>query len=264
MTAQERALTFLKTKPLQHLVHLKFLHLYGDHLECWCVNEGADTGVLLNYPPELVSWDSSAYSVASRVFMPAASNVAMAQKLCEAVIAQTNDYPIVCKFCDTNTRQVFAQAFHLQPTQTVISYTTSLLNVPAATDDVVISHQLDERNLKLYLENGYSVDELKKYFAEGAMAFTLYEQDEPLCSCMIYQNFGDVWEIGGLNTVERARRKGYARQVVNAALKEILNRGWIPRYQAQETNLASLRLAESLGMTVCLRFEHYLARLNSA
>ena len=40
---------------------------------------------------------------------------------------------------------------------------------------MVISQQIDERNLKLYLQNGYTTDELLKYFEDGAFAFTLYE-----------------------------------------------------------------------------------------
>jgi hypothetical protein len=41
----------------------------------------------------------------------------------------------------------------------------------------------------------------------------------------------------------------------------LLEQGKIPRYQVDETNIASVRLAESVGLRPCLRFEHYRAEI---
>lgn len=62
-----------------------------------------------------------------------------------------------------------------------------------------------------------------------------------------------------MRTVERALRQGYACRVVQSALDILLEQGYIPHYQVEATNLPSVRLAETIGLVLCLRFEHYLA-----
>ena len=46
--------------------------------------------------------------------------------------------------------------------------------------------------------------------------------------------------------------------MVAAALGELARRGLLARYQVHEDNIASIRLAESLGMKPLLRLTHYL------
>jgi len=75
---------------------------------------------------------------------------------------------------------------------------------------------------------------------------------------MAYPNFDLVWEVAGVHTHDRARRKGYARRVVRTALWHILREGHIPRYHVEGVNHASIHLAEGLGLQPCLHFTHYL------
>ncbi|GAB4169074.1 MAG: hypothetical protein Fur005_30500 [Roseiflexaceae bacterium] len=69
-----------------------------------------------------------------------------------------------------------------------------------------------------------------------------------------------IWEIGGLWTDPSQRRLGLARRVTITALAELARRGVRPRYQAHESNHASLCLAESVGLVPCVLAEHYLGR----
>lgn len=256
--ANQQILDFLNQDVMRHLPHLKYLERYGDAIATQYFDCGAESSVLLSHPLHLSEWDATLYAGAEWVLIPSASGQRAAEALVEAVQQRFAGMPLVCKFCDPVTRDAFLKVFPLQHARTNVSYTTSMLPPPIPTDQVVIASTVDERISALYIRNGYSLASVAHHFAEGGQAFTVYEDDEPVCSCMTFHNFGDVWEIGGLHTLETARRKGYARQVVAAALNTLLKAGYIPRYQVESTNSASLRLAESLGMTLCLSYEHYI------
>ena len=66
------------------------------------------------------------------------------------------------------------------------------------------------------------------------------------------------WKIGGVYTAPEHRRKDYARQVVLAALAQLKARLLRPRYQVREDNLASCRLAESIGLVPFVVVEHFI------
>ena len=55
-----------------------------------------------------------------------------------------------------------------------------------------------------------------------------------------------------MNTANSARRKGYARRVVQTALAHVLEMGRIPRYHVEDVNTASHQLAQGLGLKPCL------------
>lgn len=250
---------FLNRDRMRHLVQLKYLHVYGDALTQFFVEDGANVGFMLAYLPRLVPWDNASYSDAEVVLLPTAATPQAAEALCALVEQHYGDLNrFIFKFCDDVTQTVFANAFELHYIKATISYTTEQSPVDQLPDDVVIANQLvDEAVLELYGRNGYPRAEVAKYFADSAWAFTIYEASAPVCSCLAYRNFDDVYEIGALHTVEAARGKGYARRVVQAALLTLLSRGLTPRYQIKENNAVSQRLAESLGLRLCLRFEHY-------
>jgi RimJ/RimL family protein N-acetyltransferase len=76
--------------------------------------------------------------------------------------------------------------------------------------------------------------------------------------CFAEQIYTGIWEIGGVYTAPEHRRKGYARQVVLAALAQLKARLLRPRYQVREDNLASCRLAESIGLVPFVVVEHFI------
>ncbi len=257
----QQALSYLKIDPLRHLVHLKYLHLYADVVDCTFIQEDQSTGVLLSYRPEALAWDAKNYPNAGMVFLPVASDRAAAECLLAHVqAAHPSGTPFILKCAEEHTKEVFNSAYHLDFQRALISYTIGQIPAIPPDQEVVRSTTPDDQIISLFTNSVYTADENRKYFAEGACAFIIYEGKEPVCYCMAYRNFGRVWEIGALYTVEHARRKGYARRVVLAALSYLADRDLIPRYQAEHTNLPSLRLAESIGLEPCLHFEHYLCR----
>jgi RimJ/RimL family protein N-acetyltransferase len=260
MTTQQQIKTFLETNRLRYLPLLKFLHYYSDDLNCFYSEHDGEIGMLLSHPISLIAWDQSIYPEVDHILMPVATGRTAARQLIEHSLSLIDTQrPNLFKFCDTATRNTFSRVLPLRLVRIMISFTTSDFEAsPAAWEQVVVSGRPDDSGVYLYLQNRYTLEELERYFADGALSFTIYEGGQAVCSCLAYRNFDDVWEIGALHTLENARRKGYARQVVSAALARVLADGHIPRYVVEGHNTASLRLAESLGLQPCLTFEHYI------
>jgi ribosomal protein S18 acetylase RimI-like enzyme len=257
----QQAIAYLRTELIRHLVHLKYLHLYPDIVDCAFFQADQSTGVLISHPTQAIGWDAKLYPDTRRVLLPVASDRTAAECLLAHVMYTLQlNVPFVLKCAEKHTKAVFDTAFHLDFQRAYVSYTTEQVTTVQPDTGIIISTTLDEPLLNLYAQNGYTAGEIGKYFAEGARSFTIYAGEEPVCTCMIYRNFDRVWEIGGLYTLEQTRRKGYARRVVLAALSHLTGRGLIPRYQVEHTNLPSIRLAESMGLHPCLYFEHYLSQ----
>ncbi|MEO8607300.1 MAG: GNAT family N-acetyltransferase [Chloroflexota bacterium] len=254
-----QAIAYLEADRLRHLVHLKFLHLYPDVVGGMYAKVGGETAILLDYPTQTASKDASSYPDAQQIYLPVASGEAAARCLI-AQIQQSAPAHFAVKFCDPLTRDLFLNTFGLQYARTVISYTISAReSLPPPDQSVRVVTELDDAHASLYARNEYPRGDLEHYFADGAQSFSIYEGAELVCSCFAFRNFGHVWEIAGLHTLDHARRKGYARQVVIAALDTLVKTNRVPRYQAESHNTASMQLAESLGLTCCLRFEHFLS-----
>ena len=90
-----------------------------------------------------------------------------------------------------------------------------------------------------------------------AFACVLERDSEPLSACFAFENYGAVWEIGGVVTAPSYRRMGLGRRVVGTALAELGERKLIPRYQVEESNEASIGLARAVGLAPFLTIVHY-------
>jgi GNAT superfamily N-acetyltransferase len=263
MDTQRQIQAYLNTDRLKYLVHLKFLHLYHACIAQHYIQVDDGAAVLLSYRTQDIFWDAKLYPFADFVLMPTATTPAAAAALLTYV---RQDFPpqppLVIKFCDEITKAAFAANYALQFADAYISYTARTDAVFPLPPQVVVANHLSEDCAALYLLNGFNRNELAKYFTNGATCFTIYEADQVVCTCLVYQNFDNIWEIGGVHTVELARRRGYAKLVVQAALHTLLAQGRIPRYLVSAMNTPSIQLAECLGMQPCLRFEHYTHHLS--
>ena len=120
-----------------------------------------------------------------------------------------------------------------------------------------MSRTYDARLQPLFQMNDYDSAEIQRYLADGGRTFAILDGDEPLSVGMIFRNFGDVWEIGGLRTIEKAKRKGLSSAIVNTAISLIHSLNGAVRYQFHEDNSASRGLAESLGLHRFVTVTHY-------
>lgn len=252
-------LSFFKRDILRHIVHLKMWAAYPDAIQGQYVARGSSMGVLLLLSTPISSFDRKMYPLTRYVVLPVATDETAARALLAYVPTDCN---LVFKLIDAPTRSVISLDFELQRKTAYISYTgicsTERISDLSPAANVRMTGHLDARCLSLYAANGYSEQEVADYFDRGAFAATIYAQDTPLSTCFCFPNYGDVWEIAGVHTVEGYRRQGLARCVVEAAVHELLKRGLVPRYQVREDNLPSIRLAEAVGLTRFLITEHFL------
>lgn len=254
MTALIRqAVAALERDPLRNIVLLKTLAHYPQAVECRIADDGA--GVLVLLPGAASAWDRLNYPGADRVVLMAASDPAAARELLRYV---PRNERLVFKLHDARHVAAVMEAFALERVNAFVSYTPPQGRRWSAPGDVTVSHAPGEACLDIYARLGHSRDELRPLFASGAaLSFTLFEGDAPRCSCFTYPNYGPIHEIGGLYTDPAHRRRGLARRVVEAALAHLADAGLTARYQVQENNRASAALAEAIGLTPIVTYEHW-------
>lgn len=104
----------------------------------------------------------------------------------------------------------------------------------------------------------YSIDDVKNMIdSNSAYVLSIKINEIPACSCIVYQVYDRVWEIGALSTAENSRRQHLAEALVSYATNHLLLSNRIPRYHVNMSNLASYRLAVKCGYEPFLHFNHY-------
>ncbi len=254
MSHIQNAALYLKTDALKHIVHLKMIEAYAEHITCHYERHGAQAGVLLLIPTPVIPFDAKTYPGSEFVVLLAGSDQETVGRLVRHIPRQSS---LVFKLADDMTKAVVLRAFPCQRMAAFVSYTAGERRF-RPHPSVVTSAALDARVLPCYQANGYTPGEMEGFFKHGALSFTIYDGAQPLSTCFTFKNYDKIWEIGGVYTAPTQRRKGLARLVVEAALDAVLSRGYIPRYQVAETNIPSMRLAETSGLTEFVVVEHYL------
>ena len=82
---------------------------------------------------------------------------------------------------------------------------------------------------------------------EAGHAYAVYEDGKPVAWAFLHFETPDVSMMGFLHVLEPHRRKGYARSVSSALIKDILARGKTPALHVALDNVPSLELTASLG-----------------
>ncbi len=82
---------------------------------------------------------------------------------------------------------------------------------------------------------------------EAGPSAAVYVDGKPVAWGMTHFETDRLTEMGFLHVLEPFRRKGYARSVASALVKEILARGKIPILHVYADNVPSLELTASLG-----------------
>jgi GNAT superfamily N-acetyltransferase len=254
MSDIHNAALYLKTDALKHIVHLKMIEAYAEHMTCRYERRGAQEGVLLMIPTPVIPFDAKTYPGSKFAVLLAGSDRGTVGRLVRHIPRQSS---LVFKLVDDMTKEAVLRAFPCQRMAAFVSYTAGERHF-RPHPLVVTSAALDERVLPCYRANGYTLGELEGFFKHGALSFTIYDGAQPLSTCFTFKNYDKIWEIGGVYTDPAQRRKGLARLVVEAALYTVLSRGHVPRYQAAETNIPSIHLAETSGLTKFVVAEHYL------
>jgi RimJ/RimL family protein N-acetyltransferase len=245
----------LRQNPLKNVTLLKMLTAHHQQIDSYYIEQQEHWGVLLLMPAGAFAYDQRTYPVADTIVLMEYSSPEVFPALLELL---PKDSKLVFKLQDHAYREALSPYFTMHQVRSFYSYSTQDGQVFSTDEACIVSEALDERLLPLWTANEYSQPELAHYFHEGAFSVSWFDGDLPLSTCLVFRNEERIWEIGAVHTATAARRTGLAQRVVRTALHQILHRGCIPRYQVLDTNLPSIRLAESLGLTLAVKLEHWV------
>ncbi len=253
----DRVLPFLKQDTLRNVMPLKMIRHHREHVSAVYAEVGQAAGVVLVLPTAAFPYDRRTYG--DRIENTVIPVVEHPQVLAELMTAIPSR-PSLFKLCDSRHADAIGASFRLDARGCVLSYTATKATKPA-DPSVVRSSTLDDRIGALFALNDYAPDELDGFFAHNdARSFALFDRDRPVSVGFTFRNFADVYEIGGIRTVNSGLRRGLAARIVNAAIAYLIDSGYQPRYVVSEANTASQRLASSCQMERYLTVRHYTTR----
>jgi RimJ/RimL family protein N-acetyltransferase len=260
-----RAIERLREDPLRHIVSLKMLTRLGEQVEPCLVEAEQGWALLLSFPSDLFEYDVQAYGRGRRVFV-IEGTAELAQF---ALVEQLPNTRLVIKTPDAAVARYAMEVLGAERVASFVSFTVRDGRVAATRagtaessagfPPVSVTPLSSDALCEFFGRNGYTHDELGRYFEALAQAFVIEQDGAVLAACFVFQNFEAIWEIAGVHTAVQHRRQGLAARVVRAALQYLLERGLCPRYQTESRNVASIALARHVGLVEFLRIEHLTA-----
>ena len=251
------AVDHLAVDPLSHAWSLKMLSLHRDACVSTTYENSDGWACVTEMEAEASRWDRTAYPSAKRLITFDGNS----ELLLRIAFEETSKARSVLKIHEPITRSLVANGAGYHLAQTFLSYSTdgTTWKDQETSTGVTEHHELDENAERLLSENGYTGQELAEYFRDRASWFGLTIGSRCVSACLVYRNYRDIWEIGGVYTVAEERGKGYAKAVVRSATRTLLHSRRTPRYVFRSDNEASRAVAEGVGLKHDVTIEHFIA-----
>ncbi len=100
-------------------------------------------------------------------------------------------------------------------------------------------------------DHGWTLEEFRELRDQGYSYCGIF-LDGRLCSVAgLWKRASDVWEVIAVGTKEEHRHRGMAASAVCFVAEHVLQRGKVASYTSRESNLASIRTAQSVGFKYC-------------
>jgi GNAT superfamily N-acetyltransferase len=249
----EDAVEALAREPLRHIVLLKQLLAYPQHVKIHRVSGTAGAATLVALDTSVSAYDRQAYPKASLAAFIASDHPDLTSLLMPHV---PHGVGIVFKLASEADLVPVRAHFPVDRCTAFVSFTSA---GPTATDSGVrVTSAPGDAAFRLFAEQGHDRAWLEPLVHKGkAFACVLERDGEVVSACFAFENHGPVWEVGGVVTAAAHRRGGLGARVVRTALAELARRGLVPRYQVEETNTASIALARSVGLAPFVTITHY-------
>jgi GNAT superfamily N-acetyltransferase len=243
----------LARDPLRHIPLLKHLLAYPAHATARRICESTGTATLVALDAPAVPHDRLAYPNAAIAAFLVSDDVELTASL---VAAMPRGVGISFKLWRDEDLAPIAVQFPVERRNGLVSFTSAGHFAPVS--GVELTSTPSDAVYRMFEAQGHSRTFLEPLLREGKAFACLVEQGrEPLSACFAYENYGAVWEVGGVVVAPPHRRKGLGARVARTALAELTKRGLRPRYQVEETNGASIALARSIDLTPFLTITHY-------
>jgi ribosomal protein S18 acetylase RimI-like enzyme len=141
--------------------------------------------------------------------------------------------------------------------RTLYSFTNTRAITLAHLVDLVGADSVNVDFAPLFTQVGYTLDEVQHTLRDGGHVFAIFNGTTPISGCLVFPIYKNIWEIGAVATMPAYRQRGLGSAVVAMANNDLLEQRYIPRYNVEQTNLASVHLAQKLGFQRYLEFIHY-------
>lgn len=251
--AIQDAIDRLARDPLPNIVLLKQLLAYPMHVQVHEVSGPEGAAVLIVLDTAASPYDRQAYPTAAIAAFVASDHPSLTAALMARIPLGVG---IVFKLSKEADLGPLEAHFTVARRTAFVSFTSGVRFEPIP--GVQISSVPSDAAFRLFETQGHDRPWLRPLLRQGRAFASVAERDgETLAACFAFENFGPVWEVGGVVTAPAHRRKGLGTRVVRTVLAELAKRGLAPRYQVEEHNTASLALARSVGLVPFLTITHY-------
>jgi ribosomal protein S18 acetylase RimI-like enzyme len=245
----------LERQPLRNIVLLKHIEAFREHVSVVQASDGPDTATLVLLDTTASPYDRETYPQAAFAALISSDHPRLTRRLLGSVPARGD---VVFKLASDGDRDVVAERFAISRATSFLSFTGDGHVIFAADGEASVSTSASDGALRLLESQGHPRDWLRPLLASGRAFVCALEKDgEPRSVCIAFENYRQVWEVGGVVTPAPHRGQGLAARVVRTALAELQRRKLVARYQVNEDNLPSIKLATSAGLRQFLQLTHF-------
>jgi ribosomal protein S18 acetylase RimI-like enzyme len=245
----------LEHQPLRNIVLLKHIEAFPEHVSVAQVSDGAETATLVLLDTTASTYDRETYPQAACAALMSSDHPRLTRRLLSAVPARGN---VVFKLASDDDRNVVGERFPISRATSFLSFTGDEHATVVADSEVSVSTSASDGALRLFESQGHPRDWLLPLLASERAFVCVLEQDaQPRSVCIAFENYHQIWEVGGVVTPAPHRGQGFAARVVRTALADLQRRKLVARYQVNEDNLPSIRLATSVGLRQFLQLTHF-------
>jgi len=252
-TPVQDAIDELARDPLRNIVLLKHLLAYPSHVKVHRAGGAQGAATLVVLETGVSPYDRLTYPKATLAALIESDHPELTASLVSCV---PRDVGIVFKLSRESDLAAIYSRFPVMRRSAFLSFTSADESQPDRA--VRITATPGAYAFELFAAQGHARAWLEPLLQAGKAIACVLERDGDIgAACIAFENYGPVWEVGGVVTPPAHRRQGFAARVVRAALATLTDRGLTPRYQAEERNTASIGLARSVGLTPFLTIVHY-------
>ncbi len=251
----DEATARLEREPLRNVVLLKHIEAFRDHVSVTQLSTGQSVGTLVMLETSVSPYDRQTYPEARFAVLISGDGPELTRRLIESVPRR---HHVVFKLGNDADRGVVAEHFPISRATSFLSFTAREPSSLAADRSVPVTNSASDAVLGLFESQGHPREWLCPLLSSGRAFTCVLERDgQPRSVCLAFENHRQIWEVGGVVTPPQHRGQGLASRVVRSALAELHRRGLVPRYQVNEDNLPSIRLAMSIGLRQFLQLTHF-------
>jgi GNAT superfamily N-acetyltransferase len=253
MTPHQEIVDELARDPLRHIVLLKHLLAYPEHVRIHRVSAAAGTATLVALETSVSPYDRQTYPRAMVAAFISSDHPTLTASLLSYV---PRGVGVVFKLSRAADLPPIQSQFTVKRRAAFVSFTSS--GTEGSALGVRITKEPSDAILRLFEAQGHDETWLRPLLRSGkAFACVLEHRGDVLSACLAFENYRPVWEVGGVITASPHRRKGFGARVVRAALAELSQRALVPRYQVEVQNKPSIGLAKAVGLAPFLTITHY-------